>query len=265
MARRQAVAGSGHVDGDVGTIETVQRIERKFFIWPRNTGFAHVFLRQVCRPDRDYPQGQINTLYFDTPELEQYMRSASGDFRKDKVRIRWYGSLGDYGKTVPVYLELKTRQGYASSKQRQRFLVPAQDLGTATLGKGIIEKAALVDALATFGHYPKSPLRPVILISYWRYRFNEMFTGVRVSLDLRIRSTVVAGGIGIGERDLELRGGVVEVKGPKLELPATLQRMKLLETDWSRFSKYGQCVDAHLEQPGLMARLWPSGRATHTI
>ena len=132
----------------------------------------------------------------------------------------------------------------------------------ASLSNGIINGNELLDTLAAFGHYPESPLRPIIVISYWRYRFNEMFTGVRVSLDLRIRSTVVAGGLGIGERGLELRGGVVEVKGPRLELPVTLQRMKLLETDWSRFSKYGQCIDTHLTHPGMMARLWPSGRVT---
>ena len=138
--------------------------------------------------------------------------------------------------------------------------MPARDLEMASLGNGIIEGTALMDTLAAFGHYPESLLRPVILVSYWRYRFNEMFTGVRVSLDLHVRSTVVAGRLGIGERDLELRGGVVEVKGPRLELPVTLQRMKLLETDWSRFSKYSHCIDSHLAQPGMMARLWPSGR-----
>ena len=105
-----------------GATEAIRRIERKFFILPRNTGLAYTFLRQVCRLDREYPGGQINTVYFDTPELDQYTRSSSGDFRKDKVRIRWYDRPEDHGENVPVYLELKTRQGFTSSKQRQRFL-----------------------------------------------------------------------------------------------------------------------------------------------
>jgi len=65
------------------------RIERKFFIFPKNIGFAHTLLRQVCRPDSEYPEGLVNSLYFDTPDLDQYTRSSSGEFRKDKVRIRW--------------------------------------------------------------------------------------------------------------------------------------------------------------------------------
>ncbi len=71
-----------------------QRFERKFFVVPRNIGFAYALLRQVCRPDSEYPEEQINSLYFDTPDLDQLQRSAAGEFKKDKVRIRWYGHNG---------------------------------------------------------------------------------------------------------------------------------------------------------------------------
>ena len=157
-------------------------------------------------------------------------------------------------------MELKSRQGFASSKQRQRLLASAQHLELARLGAGIIDKTTLVDTLARFGHYPELPLRPIIVISYWRYRFNEMLTGTRISFDYGIRSSMVAPELGYRERELRLQGGVIEVKGPTLELPVTLRRIRLLDTDWSRFSKYGYCVDSHLSEPGTVARLWPSGR-----
>jgi len=118
----------------------------------------------------------------------------------------------------------------------------------------------LVDTLARFGHYPEQPLRPIIVISYWRYSFNEMLTGMRISFDYNIRSSIVAPELGHGEQELRLQGGVIEVKGPTLELPITLRRIRLLDTDWSRFSKYGYCVESHLSAPGTVARLWPSGR-----
>ena len=235
-------------------------MERKFFVLPKNIGFAYNLLRQVCRPDSEYPEDQINTLYFDTPDLDQYTRSASGEFRKDKVRIRWYGKLDDSQTTVPVFLELKTREGFASSKQRQRLLVPARHLEPANLGRGIISKTRLIDTVTGFGHYPEKPLQPVIVIRYWRYRFTEMLTGIRVSLDLNIRSSMIKRQLGYGERELPLQGGVIEVKGPTMELPMTLRRIRLLDVDWSRFSKYGSCIDSHLEEPGTVARLWPSGR-----
>ena len=243
-----------------GVVKPVQRIERKFFVFPKNIGFAYHLLRQVCRPDSRYPEEQVNSLYFDTPDLDQYIRSSSGEFRKDKVRIRWYGNIERCRETIPVFLELKSRQGFASSKQRQRLLVPAQNLELAHLGSGIVSKTTLINTISRFGYYPKKPLRPVIVISYWRYRFTEISTGVRVSLDYSMRSSMVARELGFGERELRLQGGVIEVKGPSMELPVTLRRIHLLNTDWSRFSKYSHCVDSHLAEPGTVARLWPSGR-----
>ena len=247
-----------HVDeATADAVAPTQRFERKFFILPRNIGFAYTLLRQVCRPDSQYPEGQVNSLYFDTPDLDQYMRSASGEFKKDKVRIRWYGDVRNLQEMAPVFLELKSRQGFASSKQRQRLPapVPAQHLELAHLGSGIVDKTTLIETLARFGHYPELPLRPIIVISYWRYRFNEMLTGMRVSLDYNIRSSMVAPELGYRERDLRLQGGVVEVKGPTLELPMTLRCIRLLDTDWSRFSKYGCCVESHLSDPGSVGRL----------
>ena len=236
------------------------RIERKFYIVPRNIGFAYALLRQVCRLDSQYPEEQINSLYFDTADLEQHSRSLSGDFRKDKVRIRWYGSEESCGDTVPVFLELKSREGFSSTKRRHRLPVPAEDLELSRLGQGIVPKSTLVNTMAGFGHFPDSPIYPIIRISYWRYRFTEMLTGVRVALDCHIRSTMMARELGHGERELELPGGVIEVKGGSMEIPITLRRIKIMDLDWSRFSKYSFCIDSHSEKLGTVARLSPSGR-----
>ena len=237
-----------------------QRFERKFFVLPSKIGFAYALLRQVCRLDKEYPEGQISSLYFDTPDLDQYEKSTSGDIRKEKVRIRWYGKIDNSQGTIPVFLELKSREGLASSKQRQRLLVPVQNLELARLGAGIIDKTTLINTIARFGHYPDKPLRPIILITYGRYRFNEILTGIQVSLDYGIRSTMVAPELGFGERKLRLFGGIIEIKGPTMELPVTLRRMKSLDIDWSRFSKYSYCIESHLSAPGTVGRLWPSGR-----
>ena len=219
-------------------------------------------LRQVCRSDKEYPQGLVHSLYFDSADLDQYERSASGEYRKDKVRIRWYGNSHQAASEIPVFLELKSRQGFASSKQRRRFLVPTPQLETAQLVKGIVSKTTLIETLAGFGHFPDKPLKPIIAITYQRYRFNEILTGIRVSFDHDIRASVVAPELGhhsiAGE--ITLPGGVIEVKGPTLALPVTLRRMKLLDVDWSRFSKYGSCLDVYFATPGSVASSSPSGR-----
>jgi hypothetical protein len=251
-------------DTTVNVERPQQRIERKFFVLPRNIGFAYALLRQFCRLDSEYPEEQINSLYFDTEDLDEHLKSSSGDFRKNKVRIRWYHTLDNYRGKVPIFLELKSREGFASSKQRQKLLIPRSHLEQKNLHRGIISVTTLIDAISGFGHYPEMPLHPIIAISYWRYRFTEILTGRRVALDCNIRSTIARRSLGYGERELKLAGGVIEVKGREVELPLTLRRMSLLDIDWSRFSKYSYCLDSHLSEPGTMARLWPSGRIAET-
>jgi hypothetical protein len=220
-------------------------------------------LRQVCRPDPEFPGDIVHSLYFDTVDLEQYERSAAGEFRKDKVRIRWYDCQPDAKGEVPAFIELKSRQGFASSKRRHRLPVPASWLEPARLVNGIVSKTVLSETLAGFAHFPEKPLRPVILITYRRYRFFEILTGERVSFDINICASVVDPQMArrpAATGEIALTGGVVEVKGPTLTLPLTLRRMKFLDVDWSRFSKYGACLDVYFDTPGSVGRLSPSGK-----
>jgi len=222
-----------------------QRFERKFAIRSEHIGFAYAFLRQICRADREYPKDRVYSLYFDTEDLEQYEKSAAGEFRKNKVRIRWYGSDVEEPGGMPVYLELKSREGFASSKQRQKFTVPPLSLISTNLKRGILDKTTIKQTLAAFGHFPENPLQPIIIISYQRYRFSEIHTGTRVCLDYDITASVVAPEFSRRGNEVRLEGGVIEVKGPSIEMPVTLRYIRQLDVDWSRFSKYGGCLDAY--------------------
>jgi len=237
-----------------------QRFERKFYIQSERVALAYGLLRQTCFQDKDFASEQINSLYFDTADLDQYERSSSGDFYKDKVRIRWYGAGINAEEMQAVFIEAKSRQGFAGMKQRLRLLVPAETLKPNSIHRGIIPRHLLMQELARFGYFPHGVLYPVICISYWRYRFYDGITGQRVSLDCHIRSTMVMPEPGNGERDLELPGAVIEIKGDSLELPPTLMQARMLNTDWTRFSKYSACLDAHSDKPGTIGRLSPSGR-----
>ena len=237
-----------------------QRFERKYYLAPKDVGLAYGLLRQICRPASEYPSEQINSLYFDTADLDQHERSSSGDYYKDKIRIRWYGEGKNLNGMQIIFLELKSRRGFASTKQRIKLQVPAEALFLNRLSKGIVPRTLLTDTLAGFGYFPSKMLLPIIKISYWRYRFSEIMTEQRVSLDYHMRSTMIIPGPGNGERELELPGGVIEIKGQSMELPVTLRQARMLDTDWTRFSKYSACIDSHIERPGSIGRLSPSGR-----
>ncbi|MFA5316311.1 MAG: VTC domain-containing protein [Dehalococcoidales bacterium] len=244
----------------VNTNHLPKRFERKYYLAPGKVGLAYGLLQHICLSASEYPSEQINSLYFDTADLDQYERSSSGDFQKDKVRIRWYGEDKDMNEVQTIFIEVKSRQGFTGTKQRLKLLVPAKDLAIDNLTKGIVPKTMLVDTLARFGYFLSEMLQPVIKISYWRYRFSEIMTGQRGSLDCHIRSTMVMQGPGNGEKELELPGAVIEIKGQIMELPATLKRARMLDTDWTMFSKYSACINAHTERPGTVGRLSPLGR-----
>ncbi len=247
-----------------------ERVEQKFFIPPERMTQALVLLRRSCRPDPEFPLGQVNSLYFDTCDLEEHARSDAGDSAKDKIRIRWYGqeydphlTFGDWAAgddpLVAVWLERKTRRGFASTKQRVTVDVPASALSFRALPRGIVPPAFLMGTMAGFGFFPRGRLCPVIAISYRRYRFVEPCTAFRISIDSHIRSSAVMPGIGRGERGLELPGAVVEVKGPVYALPDTLRPLGDIGSSWTRYSKYASSLDGHMAVPGSVSRLWPSG------
>jgi len=236
------------------------RFERKFYIVPSLSGFAYGFLKHTCKSDTEYPSEQINSIYFDTLDLEQYERSESGDYQKDKIRIRWYGEDEDIKEVQTIFVELKSRRGFAGYKQRLKLLDPGNTLTQEKLKKGVIPYHLLQSTLAQFGFFPARQLLPVIKISYWRYRYTDISTGQRISLDCRIRSYSLLPGLGNEQAEIELPGSVLEIKSNTMDTPLSLQKIKILEIDWTRFSKYAACINSHIDKPGSVGHCSPSGR-----
>ena len=53
-------------------------MEQKFFVAPKRMGLARALLLRTCRVDPEFPGGQINSVYFDTIDLDQHERSLIG-------------------------------------------------------------------------------------------------------------------------------------------------------------------------------------------
>jgi hypothetical protein len=245
-----------------------ERVEQKFFILPQRHSLALGLLRRTCREDPEHSAGQVNSLYFDTPDLDQHQRSDAGEYNKDKIRIRWYDDECDPHRAdcappaveaVRIWIERKSRIGFASTKQRTCMTIPASRLANGALSKGIIAPATLLHTVSEFGFFTYAPLVPVIAISYWRYRFVEPETGFRISIDSRIRSTMVMPGLGRGECALELPGAIVEIKGARFDVPRSLREIVEIGSSWTRYSKYSSSIEAHDATCGSVSRLWPNG------
>lgn len=237
-----------------------ERFERKFFVSPEKAVFAHNMLSRLCLRDSEYPKGRVNSLYFDTPDLDQFQKSDEGNYERKKIRIRWYDNPCNRQEMAPVYLELKSKKGFASRKQRRKILVSTKHLNSIRANDTIVDRSVILRTLSEFGYFPEDPLVPVILITYERFRFVEILTGTRLSFDWRVCSLLTAAGLGYSQPRLMLEGGVIEIKGPSMEIPGSLKTLSVLGTDWTRFSKYACCLESQLENPGSVGCFWPSGR-----
>lgn len=235
-----------------------ERFERKFFVSPEKISYARSMLSHICLADSKYPQGIINNVYFDTPDLDYFQKSLDGSYEREKIRIRWYDDPGE--DTTPVYLELKSRKGFTSRKQRRKFLVSAKRLNKFQADNTIIGQDIILQTLMEFGYFSQAFLSPVVLIAYKRSRFVDILTGTRLSFDCSISSSLIAAGQRQSRTGLMLCGGVIEIKGPSMGIPVSLRPLIGLGVDWTRFSKYAGCLESQLERPGSAGHLWPSGR-----
>lgn len=236
-----------------------ERFERKFFLPGSMIPFASHLLSHCCPADRQYPQGTVHSVYYDTPEMDFFRDSQEGNYGRVKIRIRWYDFPAAETMTC-AFLELKSKRGYAGSKQRKTLSVPTERLDNRNHPQDVLPYPAVMRGLAEFGYCSPNLLKPLIRISYRRMRFVDRLTHSRISLDWDIRSNLIRPDASRREGAIRMEGGIIEIKGRSMDIPHTLQSIRDLGTDWSRYSKYASCVEAHLEEPGSIGRHWPSGR-----
>ena len=145
-------------------------------------------LRAFCKPDGAYPEGDLESIYFDDPMLTSYWEKANGDSLKRKVRIRWYHGEKASAGEVNAFFEIKDRIGAARDKFRYRFKAPVDVLlKDEFASSGLIEIAHAVACKA--GVPMNGGLVPLVAIRYNRCRFLCPQTGSRVNVDWNIRVT----------------------------------------------------------------------------
>ena len=232
---------------------TMSRFEQKLVIPPQFAGFVVAWLQHTCVADPVYPLNTINSLYLDTPELDSYYECLNGDPYKNKVRIRWYDQPAA-DQDIPAYIELKSKRGANTAKQRKQVKIPSEFLNEGKIA-GTIIQSELEKTLPELGYMPHKYLRPLIIISYRRYRFREPLSGVSLTYDLEIASWMVEKSIAILAPRLELQTTVLEIKGGTMALPSALLGLRNINLRWSAFSKYARCLESHLEQPGSIGWL----------
>lgn len=205
------------------------------------------FLRAACLPDPRYPQGFVNSVYFDTPDLQLLANKVNSDYLKAKTRVRWYRDSRERpaADEQVAFLELKAKYGTWRSKDRKPIKIPTCWLSEGS--ESFRELSTLGPLFRSLGARTTKPLFPMIVIRYHRCRFIEPLTGSRIALDSAIRYSRVNELFFPPSPGRQLRLGVLEIKGQNGRLPSSLYGLRDLINRRESFSKYAECWLIHFD------------------
>ena len=95
--------------------KTSKRYEIKFVIHNLSEKEVQAIIRNnPAMFSEIYKRRQVNNIYFDAPSMKNYVENVTGNLKRLKVRIRWYGAF--FGFIEKPVLELKIRTGSLVSK-----------------------------------------------------------------------------------------------------------------------------------------------------
>ncbi len=208
--------------------------EAKYLIRRPNLPFALAWLRARCRQPAEHAANRVFSLYFDTPAGEMLAAKANGDFRKLKVRLRWYGAVDADSGQPPVFIEAKGRRG--ATRTKQRLLADAAHL----LGPGVPDLHGLRRLIEQARPQLGLPagLEPVLSLSFRRQRFVAASSGARVNLDDEISAIWRRPGCAARAAVRVLGQAVLEIKDTGREVPTELLPMVRWVARRGSFSKY---------------------------
>jgi len=161
--------------------------ERKFTADTSMLQTALDVLSFHCMPDPEYPEGEIESVYFDNSDFSSYWEKLNGDSLKCKVRIRWYPDFASRPGRTQAFFEVKERICAARKKEHLKFEADRGFLQNASLEDDGWRRMLLEQATEA-GVGLSDNLEPVLSIRYCRYRFVCPLTGSRISLDYALQS-----------------------------------------------------------------------------
>jgi hypothetical protein len=204
--------------------------EYKYLVSNGQLGFVRGLLDSLLGGTDPFPEGIVDSVYYDSYDRRSYRQCLDGESRKVKFRIRGYGD----GRFVQVHQKEKALFGVAKIKSR---IEPVTAHGGA-----LPDWASLVGGDAW--HRIKTnalsygPLIPVVRVRYRRFRYRAF--DARVTLDTNVE---VSGFGNFVDRRLShaiLPSHVLEVKtmSPRPVLPL----LGLMQLPPASFSKFFQGV-----------------------
>jgi SPX domain protein involved in polyphosphate accumulation len=159
------------------------RFERKFTV-PTTYGIKEA--EQIIKKNKAlfrevYFERQVNNIYFDTQNYQDYFDNVLGVSDRKKIRVRWYGDT--FGKIDKPVLEIKIKKGLVGDKWTYKLKPFTLDASfTNNLIQSIFKESDL--PLSIWEGTRK--VIPTLLNSYHRRYFLSADKKFRVTLDFNL-------------------------------------------------------------------------------
>jgi hypothetical protein len=178
-----------------------------------------------------YPNRWVNSIYFDSPDLNSYHDGLSGISDRKKCRLRWYG----LDKTHGHQFEVKYRKNSVGGKLIEKL--PGFEVGEPRdLYQRLREKLPFNLQLQLDGHQ-----WPVVYILYLREYYE--YSGIRITIDTDIKSTPLVFGTKLNELEPVDTHAILELKFSKEQQQASLELFERLPFAVQKNSKFMRSMD----------------------
>ena len=128
-----------------------------------------------------YPQRQVNNLYFDTEKHTFFHESVNGHPSRKKVRLRWYGNY--YDRSQLPQLEIKRKQALLGAKEMYFLTNNLTHLDNPSHSHSqITHDSAIPETLRRV----LARLQPTVYNHYQRLYFLSLDKSVRLTIDFDI-------------------------------------------------------------------------------
>ncbi|MBN1439183.1 MAG: VTC domain-containing protein [Anaerolineales bacterium] len=175
MARRDSASGNIQEYTRLRSF----RYERKFLseeLLPRQVTAIVRSHPLMCRAP--YPPRQINSLYLDTADMDNYNDNVSGAAQRRKVRLRWYGTMD--GMIERPMLEFKVKYGLVGKKLSYPMAPFVLD---EHFNRRVFQELADRSSLPETVRDDLRRLAPVLLNCYQRSYFAALEERFRITVD----------------------------------------------------------------------------------
>jgi hypothetical protein len=196
------------------------RYERKFYFPNGNKHtLGSIILTSPIGFKEIYYERIINSIYYDTGNLENYWDNEEGQSIRRKLRVRWYGE--ESTPTKDAMVELKCKNGMAGYKIREPFY----------------------DIKDNFIKELLSKTTPLILVRYKRRYFSTYDEKFRITID----SSITYQGLLPETKKVipfQENGCVIELKYGNEYDEYAAEIMEKFNIRVTKFSKYARAIKA---------------------